>query len=342
MPDASVHHRSSGSVPAERLAVAYLPEATTPPHEREVHANLARRLAMLMGYDDAGEQQPAAPGRALAGTAARRYWIPAATLDQPAQVRALGIRRETDFFGGVVPAPFVASKIITHDLVDEQAEAVRGWSAAFARRVAPVVLNGFSVFTHEDALRAGRLLLQDGPVRLKPAHARGGRGQRTVEDMRALNVALDAIDAQDLRDGLVVEEELEDIVTFSVGQLRLPGLTASYSGTQRLTTDNRGELVYGGSDLDVVVGGFDALLAQTLPADVHRAVESARRYDQAASDCFEGLLASRRNYDVVIGRNGRGRRKCGVLEQSWRIGGASGAEVAAVSAAQPQPQLDRE
>ena len=33
---------------------------------------------------------------------------------------------------------------------------------------------------------------------------------------------------------------------------------------------------------------------------------------------------------MVQGRDARGELRCGVLEQSWRIGGASGAEVAAL------------
>lgn len=331
MSHPGVHEQSArGGDFAGRVVAVYLPESSTPPHEREVHDLLARRLASLAGYDYGGTQVLPAPAHGARPPAARWYCIPAATLDHPDQARQLGIAGESDLFGGVVPAPFVATKIITHDLVDEQADAIRGWSAEFARRVAPVVLDGFSVFNRDDALRAGRLLLQDGPVRLKPARARGGRGQTIVSDLRALQAVLADMEDADFVSGLVVEEDLEDVVTFSVGQVRLPGLTASYSGTQRLTMDNRGVWVYGGSDLDVVAGGFDALLESAVPADVRRAVEHARRYDQAASECFDGLLASRRNYDVVIGRNGRGRRKCGVLEQSWRIGGASGAEVAAL------------
>ena len=47
--------------------------------------------------------------------------------------------------------------------------------------------------------------------------------------------------------------------------------------------------------------------------------------DAAATECFPGLVASRRNYDVAQGTNARGKRCSGVLEQSWRLGGATGA-----------------
>ena len=44
------------------------------------------------------------------------------------------------------------------------------------------------------------------------------------------------------------------------------------------------------------------------------------------------FFASRRNYDVVAGLDARGQRRCGVLEQSWRVGGASPAELVALAA----------
>jgi hypothetical protein len=51
------------------------------------------------------------------------------------------------------------------------------------------------------------------------------------------------------------------------------------------------------------------------------------------------LFASRRNYDIVQGYDPKGLWRSGVLEQSWRIGGASGPEVAALSALRADPTL---
>jgi hypothetical protein len=51
------------------------------------------------------------------------------------------------------------------------------------------------------------------------------------------------------------------------------------------------------------------------------------------------MFASRRNYDIARGLDAEGRPRCGVLEQSWRIGGASGAEVAALEAFRAEPTL---
>src|SRR5215207_1282741 len=57
-------------------------------------------------------------------------------------------------------------------------------------------------------------------------------------------------------------------------------------------------------------------------------------------ELFPGLFVSRRNYDVAEGLDGRGQRRCGVLEQSWRMGGASGAEIAALEAFRAEPTLE--
>jgi hypothetical protein len=73
--------------------------------------------------------------------------------------------------------------------------------------------------------------------------------------------------------------------------------------------------------------------------DTRHAIMQAMVYDRAAETCFHPFLASRRNYDVICGTDSTGTRKCGVLEQSWRIGGASGAEVAALEILRSNPRV---
>jgi hypothetical protein len=302
-------------------------------HERETHAQIARRLAALKGFAFAG---PYEPGRRYPGPV---YFVPSATLDG-VEAAALGIRGEHDLFGGVVPHAFAATKVISHPLIDPHAQAPDGWSHGFGHRVRDAVLRGFSVFAPEDARRAGGCLLARGPVRVKPARATGGRGQLVAADPAGLEAALAAVDAAELVScGLVLEEHLVEVTTRSVGQVRVAGLVASYHGTQRLTPDNGGALVYGGSDLVLARGGFEALLGLELTPAARLAVAQARAYDAAATEEFTGFFASRRNYDVAQGRDARGRCRSGVLEQSWRIGGASGAEIAALEAFRASPEL---
>lgn len=303
-------------------------------HERATHLEIARRLAALKGFDAAGEfdsdQRYADPV----------YVLPAFTLVGTDAASALGIRSEQNLFGGVVPYPFAATKAITHPLVRCDACAPVGWSAEMGQRVRRVVLPGFTAFSHGDALVAGRHLLNGGAVRVKPVQETGGRGQAVVGNDVELTAALAAIDPADLsRHGIVLEEHLGNATTLSVGQVRVANLVATYYGVQRLTVDNNGAAVYGGSDLTVWRGGFDTLLGLALPQPVRLAVQQACVYDAAATACFPTFFASRRNYDVVQGVDVHGRRRSGVLEQSWRVGGASGAEIAALEAFRADPDL---
>jgi hypothetical protein len=88
-----------------------------------------------------------------------------------------------------------------------------------------------------------------------------------------------------------------------------------------------------------VRGDFDALLRLDLTAEARLAIAQARAYDAAAIEHFSGFFASRRNYDVAQGLNAQGTWRSGVLEQSWRIGGASSAEIAALEAFRADPAL---
>ena len=301
-------------------------------HERAAHKAIARQLAALKGFDFGGEY--AACARYDGGL----YFVPGDTLLAD-EARGLGIRTRDDLFGGVVPFSFAATKTIVHPLVERTAQAPQGWSHAFGERVRNEVLPGFSAFTIEDARRAGMSLLSEGPVRLKPGQGVGGHGQALVADAAALEAALARLDRSRLaRFGVAVELDLSEATTYSIGQVWVD-MQASYCGTQGMTIDHRGRPAFGGSDLVFVRGGFDALAAVPLASEMRRAIERAQAFDAAAMEEFPGLFASRRNYDAVHGRDRNGRRRSGILEQSWRIGGASGPEVAALAALRADPGL---
>ena len=303
-------------------------------HERCTLRLFVRRLAALKGWSDGGDFDPARAAGPL-------YFVPSCTLTR-AEADSLGIRGPDGLFGGVVPEPFIATKAITHSLVTPGAAAPAGWNDGFAAQVGDAVLEGYSVFSREDAQAAGERLLARGPLRAKPVRATGGRDQRVVRDARALREVLEGLDPDELRrHGLVLEEDMEDVTTFSVGLVQVDDLTASYHGVQKLTPGHDGQQVFGGSDLTVARGGFEALLATDLAPDVRRAVEQARRYEDAVRACYPGFYASRRNYDILVGRDAAGRRRSAVLEQSWRAGGATGAELAALELFRAEPGRDR-
>ena len=305
-------------------------------HDVATCREIARRLAALKGYRFAGDYDSAG------SYPSNLYFVPLDTLVGIRSTRELGITGDHDLFGGVVAHPFVATKCISHPLVDADACAPDGWSSEFAHDVVDAVLDGLTAFSVDDAMRAGMQLLRHGPVRIKRALGIGGVGQTVVGDTSALTEALADMDAGEIAShGISLEQHLTQVTTYSVGQVRVDALVASYCGTQRLTANNEGTQVYGGSDLYVVRGDFDALLAYDHSPAARRAIEQARQYDAAAFRRFAGLVASRRNYDIARGLDPAGRPRSGVLEQSWRVGGASGAEVEALTAFHADPALRR-
>lgn len=303
-------------------------------HEVVVHQALAEKLAVLLGTEFEGLYDSAIH------TGPGLYYVPSDTLIGKQENSTLGIYSSDDLFGGLISQPFMATKAISHPLVPDATAKPSGWSRRFDEQTADAVLAGYTVFDEQDANRAGRLILANGPARIKPVLATAGRGQIVARDTAELEQAIAQQNMDEVKTwGLVVEEDLTDVVTLSVGQVSVAGITASYHGTQFLTRDNQGETVYGGSTLWIVRGDYQTLLKQQLAENVRRAIHQAMQYEQAAFDCFQDLTASRRNYDIAQGLNARGERCSGVLEQSWRIGGASAAEIEALVAFAADPHL---
>lgn len=312
------------------------PDTEVRGHEHATRHELGRRLAAIKGLDFGGEFEH---GRHYETPL---YYLPGETLCASELHPDLGINDEHDLFGGVVPLAFVGTKVITHGLVSPGAVAPHGWSPAMSESLGDAVLPGFSVFSAADARPACQALLEHGSVRVKKASGIGGLGQWVVEDTGQLEDVLDEIAGEEITvHGLVLEVNLaSQVETHSVGQVRVGDLLATYYGTQQLARNNHGQEVYGGSRLTVVRGDFDALGRLDLGPEVCQVIRQAGVYHASAMAAFPGLFASRCNYDVVTGVDGAGRQRCGVLEQSWRAGGASGAEIAALEAFQRDPVLN--
>lgn len=302
-------------------------------HETVTRAEVARRIACMKGCGVSAElPQSLWP--------ARTYLIPSETVVGLTLAKSIRLHGEDDLFGGVVPHAFIATKAITHPLFSATSERPEGWNPIFHRLVGDAVLPGYTAFSRSDATKAGRQLLALGPVRVKPVAETGGHGQVVVKDVKELNVCLSQMTDRTLQGfGLVLEHNLSAVETLSVGQVRVAGILASYYGKQHLTENNVGAVTYGGSDLMVVRGDFSALLKTLAPGAERTAVEQALIYHDAVSACFSGFFASRINYDVAQGVSATGQWCSGVLEQSWRLGGATGAEIAALEAFHEDPNL---
>ncbi len=303
-------------------------------HDLSTKAAVAKSIARLLDFEYAGQFDSR---RSHLGPL---YVVPSHTLAGSSLPRRLGIRGVSDFFGGVVPYPFVGTKAITHPLVQPAATAPQGWAMDYAAYLGDAVLPGYTAFSVADALLAGELLLERAAVRVKQPLGVGGAGQAVVEDRSALRAHIESLDERSVQgEGLVLETNLSDVETLSIGLVQVGRWIAAYFGTQHQIPNNRGDHVYGGSNLTVVRGGFEQLLALDLEPQVRIAAQQSIRYHEGAAKYFPEMFASRCNYDVAQGNDGQGKWRSGVLEQSWRIGGASGAEVAALHAFRADPTL---
>jgi hypothetical protein len=309
----------------KKLVVAHSVRPEAPLHEVETNRALARWLAQVLGLKYGGSYDPELHnGRDL-------YLLPTQTLVGVAAARRLGVKGPEDLWGGYVDHDFICTKAISHGLRNKNAHAPEGWSPLFSERVRSVVLDGLSVFSMDDARPAAEHLLYSGPIRIKPIHACAGRGQEVIKSLDQFDAILARPDAKALfTEGVVLEQDLDNVITHSVGQSFIGDTVLSYCGDQYLTEDGQGEQVYGGSNLLVVQGDYDDLLELDLPDDVRLAIHQAQVFDRAADEAYPGFYASRRNYDIAQGVDSNGKQRSGVLEQSWRMGGASSAEVAAL------------
>lgn len=299
-------------------------------HEEAAHIVLAKRAALLLGFDYRGRLEDF-PGDG------RPYCVPRDTLCGDEGSPCLAGLTETDLLGGWVPRRLFATKAIIHPLAPGEA-APPGWPHAFTADARGLTLCGFTALTRAGAMHCGTTLLRSGDIRVKAVSASGGKQQYVARTAGELSDIIDGFDGDcALQDSLVLEENLSDVRTYSVGQTRLGGMVAAYVGQQDLTADNRGETVYGGSRLSVVRGGYRELLSMLSDED-EAICRMAVQFDRLAARRL-GLVASRRNYDIVTGIDGAGRRKAAVLEQSWRVGGATGAEIAALEAFEHRPDL---
>lgn len=310
--------------------IAVCTDGLTDGHELATHEALARYLAEALNLDFTADRSTRASGICL---------VPQQTLIGENEKRRFSIEGEDDLFGGWVPHDWMATKAIAHDLVEEDRGGLEDFDGRFADRAGHLTLKGYVACSRDGMRRACRSILERcGSVRLKPIHANGSRDQQVVQNVSEVDAWLERQASEEvLRDPVVIEENLEDVITYSLGTASVAGRTIAYCGSQYLTHDNQDGTAYGGSDLLVANGGWEALLELPLDASRREAVLLARDFDRLAGTFLPTFVASRRNYDVALGRGRLGARRLGVLEQSWRIGGASGAEIAALAAFAREP-----
>src|SRR5919201_932792 len=248
---------------ASEMVVLYFSPSGKPLqwHHKVVLEAAARAIANLKGYDFGGHYDPAH------AYFASLFFVPGDTLllDEASN---LGIRSLNDLYGGIVPHPFVKTKAITHRLVDRHAERPLGWSTTFAKRVQDIVLRGYTAFSSRDAHVAAARMLARGPIRLKKPLSASGKDQTVITTLNEVDAVLEKISPEEMATyGLVLEENLRQVTTLSVGEVAVKNFRVSYHGIQRIVRDNEGRPVYGGSELLCVRGGWDRIDILPLTAE---------------------------------------------------------------------------
>ncbi len=191
---------------------------------------------------------------------------------------------------------------------------------------------------------AAALLLERGRVRLKAPAADGGAGQSVVADQWEFDQALAAADEADIGvHGLVIEEDLADVTTYSVGEIRIGDALIAYCGTQRTDTGRmtmRSPMA--ARACSWCAAALPSFAGARLAPLALQAASLAHLYDRSGERTSAGPdRLPPAHYDVAAGKDGRGMLRVGVLEQSWRLGGASGAEIAAFEAFKAAPAAGR-
>src|SRR6476661_7059881 len=112
-------------------------------------------------------------------------------------------------------------------------------------------------------------MLPHGPARVKWPLAADGKGQSLVSSVTELEAVLEMTPQREIATyGVVLEADLHDASTLSVGRTVIDGIILTYHGSQRLTTDNEGRSVYGGSNLVCVRGDWEALHRISAPDEI--------------------------------------------------------------------------
>jgi hypothetical protein len=271
-------------------------------HHKAVLGLDAKAIARIKGYEFGGHYDTAHD------YSDPLFFVPDDTLLLN-EAACLGIRSPNDLYGGVVPYLFVKTKAITHGLVDRDAERPLGWSTAFAERVREIVLPGYTVFSNRDAQVAARRMLTRGPIRLKKPLSASGKDQTVVTTLNELDAVLEKVTADEMATyGLVLEENLRQVRTFSVGEVAVGSLRISYYGTQRTVRDNGGRPVYGGSELVCVRGGWEVLDALPMspryaPPWLQQDDTMRRRRNSAVSWHRAGTTISLRGSALTLARD---------------------------------------
>lgn len=259
------------------------------------------------------------------------YHIPSKPISS-ADAEKYGIKSSEDIFGGVVEDLLHANKGILHTTLSNTSLHPSGYSQDFPKLIRNAVLPGYTAFSKAEAVEIMKCMNKHGTgsVRLKDPLESDASGQYVITNTIELdNVLSKYSDKNIFENGLVLEANINEAVTLSVGLIIFGNQEYSYFGKQKSVFHN-GRSKYGGTEIAMFRGNFNNLINRVdTGSNLHIAISQT----STVFDAFGTLdpILSRANFDVVQGFNNKGEFLSGVTDQSFRLGGASPAEVLAIS-----------
>lgn len=279
--------------------------------------------------------------RSLRGGAARpasdSYFMPYSAVHEPL-ARACGISGDGDLYGGIVREPAHADKAMLHELASATAMHPRWYSWAFARALHGAVLPGFTVFSPDDAACAFELMRRRGIVpRFKDPSATGGLGQSLVRSQADLAEALQAHGDRLVKTGAILEADLSDAATITVGWVRIGGKEFSWCGRPYDVVVD-GQTRFGGNEIRVVRGGLGRV--EQYIQDERDLIAIRQACTVSGAYRLLGTVAARATLDAVQGVDTPGKLRSGITDPSLRPSASSAAEVRALEAFIEHPDAE--
>lgn len=266
------------------------------------------------------------------------YYVPPVTQARDNANKSY-IEHVDDFYGLLVENIGHVHKAILHTTTSQSVPSF--YSHHFACSVSELVVPGLTVFTKEEALFAHKIMQNRAgkEVRLKYPDKSDGRDQFSIVNREHLAGILGSVDEREVVEkGLVLETNVRDVETVSVGYCVLGDQTYSFIALQKndiAPEDGRDRYV--GALVRVVKGNVSSLRSVAKNSKEEKAIEACVKFD-AQYSYFEPV-ASRISYDYLHGYDDKGNLMSGVTDITGRLGGTCPALVMSVMEYKENPRL---
>ncbi len=268
------------------------------------------------------------------------YVVTSKTMTKQDALNRFGINSTSDFYGLAVNDINEVGKAILHPAPGEITPQF--YNPRFADRARHLVLPGFACFSTSDAQSAFAHYEGNGfGLRFKVANESDGNGQFKVDDASHLQHLLEE-QRQALTEGIVLEANLHDPTTISVGYAQLGDQRYSFIAHQKNTPPNaEGQSKYLGAKVTAVRGSMEIFLSdQDMTLNDRLAVLKAVEFNRLYQQTFHPI-ASRLSYDVVLGLDDHGDILSGITDITGRVGGTCPALMLACMEFNQNPEITK-